>query len=153
VTESESVKAPSPVDKHVGGRVRLRRREIGMTQEELAERLGITYQQIQKYEKGTNRIGASRLHQVAGVLGVPVPWFFFGMAKQLGESEPDPFPEATEAGDEITRWLATDEARELILAVTHIPDGAVKRAFCELVLETSRAARDRKAVRAQLRRN
>src|SRR5947209_16365735 len=69
-------KSPSPVDRHVGSRVRMRRMLIGMSQEKLGEALGITFQQIQKYEKGTNRIGASRLHAMAGVLGVPVQFFY-----------------------------------------------------------------------------
>ena len=68
-------KTPNPIDKHVGSRVRMRRMMIGMSQEKLGEKLGITFQQIQKYEKGTNRIGASRLQQIATVLSVP--GFFF----------------------------------------------------------------------------
>src|ERR1700674_5845773 len=68
-------KVPNPIDKHVGSRVRMRRMMIGMSQEKLGEKLGITFQQIQKYEKGTNRIGASRLQQIATVLSVPVGFF------------------------------------------------------------------------------
>src|SRR5258706_13748740 len=67
---------PNPIDLHVGSRVRLRRMMLGMSQEKLGERLGITFQQIQKYEKGTNRIGASRLQHIARVLSVPVSFFF-----------------------------------------------------------------------------
>ena len=69
-------KQPNPVDIHVGGRVRLRRMMLGMSQEKLGDHLGITFQQIQKYEKGTNRIGASRLQHIARVLTVPVAFFF-----------------------------------------------------------------------------
>ena len=69
-------KTPNPVDIHVGSRVRLRRMMLGMSQEKLGEHLGITFQQIQKYEKGTNRIGASRLQHIARVLTVPVAFFF-----------------------------------------------------------------------------
>jgi len=69
-------KEPNSVDKHVGARVRMRRLITGMSQEKLAAACGITFQQIQKYEKGTNRIGASRLQQIAGALGVPVSYFF-----------------------------------------------------------------------------
>jgi transcriptional regulator with XRE-family HTH domain len=76
-------KAPNPVDRHVGSRVRMRRMLIGMSQEKLGEALGITFQQIQKYEKGTNRIGASRLHHIARVLGVPVEFFYEG-APEIG---------------------------------------------------------------------
>jgi DNA-binding XRE family transcriptional regulator len=71
-----SKKKPNPIDIHVGSRVRLRRMMLGMTQEKLGESLGITYQQIQKYEKGTNRIGASRLQHIATILKVPVAFFF-----------------------------------------------------------------------------
>src|SRR3989304_6941124 len=87
-----SKKSPNPIDKHVGARVRMRRMMISMSQEKLGDKLGITFQQIQKYEKGTNRIGASRLQQIALVLGVPVAFFFEGAPipegspKGLGES-------------------------------------------------------------------
>ena len=73
-----STKAPNPVDKYVGSRVRMRRIMLGMSQEKLGEALGLTFQQVQKYEKGTNRIGASRLQQISGILQVPVSFFFEG---------------------------------------------------------------------------
>src|SRR3712207_6002644 len=73
-----TTKAPNPIDRHVGSRVRIRRVMIGMSQETLGEALGLTFQQVQKYEKGTNRIGASRLHRIASVLGVPVEFFYEG---------------------------------------------------------------------------
>ena len=69
-------KNPNPVDVHVGGRVRMRRILIGLSQEKLGEQLGLTFQQVQKYEKGSNRISASRLWQMAKILGVPVSFFF-----------------------------------------------------------------------------
>jgi len=65
-------KAPNPIDKHVGSRVRMRRMMLGMSQEKLGDALGLTFQQVQKYEKGTNRIGASRLQQISQILQVPV---------------------------------------------------------------------------------
>src|SRR5215470_3947278 len=71
-------KAPSPTDQHVGSRLRMRRKMLGMSQEQLAEALGITYQQVQKCEKGANRIGASRLQQISHILQVPVAFFFEG---------------------------------------------------------------------------
>jgi len=71
-------KAPNPVDKHVGSRVRMRRMMLGMSQEKLGNNLGLTFQQVQKYEKGTNRIGASRLQQISHILQVPVSFFFDG---------------------------------------------------------------------------
>src|SRR6476469_5772122 len=71
-------KTPNPVDKHVGSRVRMRRMMLGMSQEKLGDALGLTFQQVQKYEKGTNRIGASRLQQISNILQVPVSFFFEG---------------------------------------------------------------------------
>src|SRR3569832_1763801 len=73
-------KAPNPIDKHVGSRVRMRRMMLSMSQEKLGDALGLTFQQVQKYEKGTNRIGASRLQQIAHILQVPVSFFFGGAA-------------------------------------------------------------------------
>jgi transcriptional regulator with XRE-family HTH domain len=73
---TENKKKPNPIDIHVGSRIRLRRTMLGMSQEKLGESLGITFQQIQKYEKGTNRVGASRLQNIAGILNVPVSFFF-----------------------------------------------------------------------------
>ena len=69
-------KKPNPVDAHVGSRVRLRRMLLGMSQERLGESMGLTFQQVQKYEKGVNRIGASRLFQISKILDVPVQFFF-----------------------------------------------------------------------------
>src|SRR6202045_2288431 len=69
-------KAPNPIDKHVGSRVRMRRMMLGMSQEKLGDALGLTFQQVQKYEKGANRIGASRLQQISQILQVPVSFFF-----------------------------------------------------------------------------
>ena len=70
----------NPIDAHVGRRVGRRRMALGMSQEKLAAGLGLTFQQIQKYEKGMNRMGSSRLQQAADILGVPVPFFFEGNA-------------------------------------------------------------------------
>ena len=72
------MKTPNPIDKHVGSRLRMRRLMLGMSQEKLAEAFGLTFQQVQKYEKGANRMGASRLQQAAQILGVSVPFFFEG---------------------------------------------------------------------------
>src|SRR5216117_1975451 len=71
-------KAPNPIDRHVGSRVRMRRMMLAMSQEKLGDALGLTFQQVQKYEKGTNRIGASRLQQISHILQVPVAFFFEG---------------------------------------------------------------------------
>src|ERR1700743_3960425 len=71
-------KAPNPIDKHVGSRVRMRRMMLGMSQEKLGDALGLTFQQVQKYEKGTNRVGASRIQQISEILRVPVSFLFEG---------------------------------------------------------------------------
>ena len=72
-------KVPNPIDRHVGSRVRMRRILLGMSQEKLGEALGLTFQQVQKYEKGTNRISASRLQQFSSILQVPISFFFEGL--------------------------------------------------------------------------
>ena len=84
----------NPIDKHVGSRVRMRRLMLDMSQTNLADALGLTFQQVQKYEKGTNRIGASRLQQISQILQVPVPFFFEGApaASGLPQAAPDGVP-------------------------------------------------------------
>ena len=91
--EPVNPRKPNPVDVHVGGRVRLRRMLLGMSQEKLGEHLGLTFQQVQKYEKGANRIGASRLFELARILGVNVQFFFedlpgIGNGHSNGEAMP-----------------------------------------------------------------
>ena len=82
-----SPKAPGALDRYVGNRIRMRRLELGMSQEKLGEALGITFQQVQKYEKGTNRVSVSRLHHIAETLGVPLTYFYEGgIASGLGSS-------------------------------------------------------------------
>src|ERR1700749_4595042 len=87
-------KAPNPTDKHVGARVRMRRMMLGMSQEKLGDSLGLTFQQVQKYEKGTNRIGASRLQQISQILQVPVSFFFEGAPHLPGHGAPIGMSEA-----------------------------------------------------------
>ena len=81
----------NPVDKHVGSRIRMRRLMLGMSQEKLGNGLGLTFQQVQKYEKGTNRIGAGRLQRISELLQVPVPFFFEGAPQVLGLSATTPW--------------------------------------------------------------
>ena len=100
-------KAPNPIDKHVGSRVRMRRMMLSMSQEKLGDALGLTFQQVQKYEKGTNRIGASRLQQISLILQVPVSFFFEGAppppGRPLGMGEaPSPAYVTEFYGDD--RW-------------------------------------------------
>src|ERR1700747_1389796 len=80
-------KAPNTIDKHVGSRVRMRRMMLSMSQEKLGGALGLTFQQVQKYEKGTNRIGASPLPQISPILQVPVAFFFEGAPAPLGQPD------------------------------------------------------------------
>jgi transcriptional regulator with XRE-family HTH domain len=87
-------KAPNPIDKHVGSRVRMRRMMLAMSQEKLGNSLGLTFQQVQKYEKGTNRIGASRLQQISQILQVPVSFFFEGAPTVGTAPRADGFTEA-----------------------------------------------------------
>src|ERR1700682_1147324 len=123
-------KAPNPIDKHVGSRVRMRRMMIGMSQEKLGEKLGITFQQIQKYEKGTNRIGASRLQHIATILTVPVAFFFedapgtAAAAPGLGEPQSTSF---------VVDFLSSAEGLQLNRAFARIEDQKVRRRVVDLV--------------------
>jgi transcriptional regulator with XRE-family HTH domain len=125
-----STKAPNPVDKYVGSRVRMRRIMLGMSQEKLGEALGLTFQQVQKYEKGTNRVGASRIQQIAEILQVPVSFLFeggpSGMANADGASEG---PSTSYVSD----FLATSEGLTLTRAFTRIADAKLRRSIVELV--------------------
>lgn len=123
-------KSPNSIDRHVGSRVRMRRMLARMSQEKLGEALGITFQQVQKYEKGINRIGASRLQQIAGVLEVPVEFFFEGAPS----SEPPPtgFAEAPSA-TYVADFLSTAEGVHLMRAFVRIKDGKVRRRLVDLV--------------------
>ena len=112
-------KAPNPIDKHVGSRVRMRRMMLGMSQEKLGDALGLTFQQVQKYEKGTNRIGASRLQQISQILQVPVAFFFEGAPHVRGE------PAARHRGCTspayVSDFLATSDGLSLTKAFMRIP--------------------------------
>lgn len=95
-------RSANSVDSHVGSRVRLRRLELGLSQEKLAEQLGITFQQVQKYERGTNRIGASRLHQIALVLQTPITYFFEGASETPANGAQETSPLSQALGDPAT---------------------------------------------------
>ncbi|MGL4288715.1 MAG: helix-turn-helix domain-containing protein [Phreatobacter sp.] len=125
-------KAPNPIDKHVGSRVRMRRMMLGMSQEKLGERLSLTFQQVQKYEKGTNRIGASRLQQISAILSVPVSFFFEGAPS--GEPGPDGgFQETTGGASYVADFLSTSEGLALNRAFIRIKDAKVRRKVVDLV--------------------
>lgn len=126
----ENKKKPNPIDIHVGSRVRLRRNMLGMSQEKLGESLGITFQQIQKYEKGTNRVGASRLQAIATILGVPVSFFF--------EDAPDQRPAQKGFAEDnstsyVVDFLNSAEGLQLNRAFVKIADTRVRRKVVDLV--------------------
>jgi transcriptional regulator with XRE-family HTH domain len=116
---------PDLVDRHVGSRLRLLRMQAGMSQEALGNRLGLTFQQVQKYEKGQNRIGASRLYQLSRILRAPVGFFFDGL------------PDETEGGLAVTSsslgFLSTSEGYDLNVAFSRIRDAGARRKIVELV--------------------
>ena len=127
---SDNVKKPNPIDIHVGSRVRLRRTMLGQSQEKLGNALGITFQQIQKYEKGANRIGASRLQQIANVLTVPVAFFFedapSGTQAVTGMSEGN-------STTYVVDFLSSSEGLQLNRAFVKISDPKVRRKIVDLV--------------------
>ena len=115
---------PHPVDRHVGLRIRMRRKEIGVSQERLAEALGITFQQVQKYERGANRVSASKLWEIAAALRTPVAYFYEG----LGDGEP-----GAHGGGGAQDFMLTSEGLELMAAFPRIVEPAVRRKLVELV--------------------
>ena len=122
---------PNPVDVQVGSRVRLRRKMLGLSQEKLAAAIGLTFQQVQKYERGANRIGASRLHELSRVLDVPVSFFFDDMDPVRAPAIPGGFSEPpAEAFD--SDPLRRRETVELVDAYYAIEDAAVRRRLFEL---------------------
>ncbi|MFA7275369.1 MAG: helix-turn-helix transcriptional regulator [Pseudobdellovibrionaceae bacterium] len=136
--------APNPVDVFVGQRLRARRNLIGITQENLAEAAGITFQQVQKYEKGRNRLSASRLFQFARVLDVPVAFFFEGFAApdshiglQGGFSDNDqaPYCSSEEESDDI---MVRKETVDLIKSYYAIPDEKLRRDFLKMIKQMSK---------------
>lgn len=124
-------KKPNPIDIHVGSRIRLRRTMLGMSQEKLGESLGITFQQIQKYEKGTNRVGASRLQNISNILNVPVSFFFEDAPGDSGNSASG-FAEAS-SSNYVVDFLSSSEGLQLNRAFVKISDAKVRRKIVELV--------------------
>lgn len=124
-------KKSNPVDAHVGSRVRLRRMLVGLSQEKLGDQMGLTFQQIQKYEKGINRIGASRLYQLSQILEVPVQFFFEGAPSPDGRARGG----FADAGNEafLYEFLNTRDGLELNRAFVKISDSSVRRSVVELV--------------------
>ena len=136
----ENKKKPNPIDTHVGSRIRLRRNMLGMSPERLGENLGITFQQIQKYEKGTNRVGASRLQAIASILTVPVAFFFEdapgsdgAAGKGLAEDSSTTF---------VVDFLNSSEGIQLNRAFARISEPKVRRKVIELVKALAQEGED-----------
>jgi transcriptional regulator with XRE-family HTH domain len=125
-------KAPNPIDKHVGSRVRMRRMMLAMSQEKLGNSLGLTFQQVQKYEKGTNRIGASRLQQISQILQVPVEFFFEGAPQVGGIARTDGVSESPSPAY-VSDFLASTDGLALTKAFMRIEDAKLRRRIVDLV--------------------
>jgi transcriptional regulator with XRE-family HTH domain len=134
-------KAPNPTDKHVGSRVRMRRMMLGMSQEKLGDSLGLTFQQVQKYEKGTNRIGASRLQQISQILQVPVSFFFEGAPSAVLVGRHEGMGEAPSPAY-VSDFLATSDGLALTKAFMRIDDSKLRRRIVDLVEQI--AGRDKR---------
>ncbi len=134
---------PNPIDVHVGGRVRLRRTLLGMSQEKLGEALGLTFQQVQKYERGANRIGSSRLFDLSRVLDVPVSFFFDDMSDETKSQAPSLLLggglEETPANFEHDP-MTKRETLELVRAYYRITDPQVRKRVYELAKALAEAA-------------
>lgn len=123
-------KQPNPIDVHVGSRIRLRRNMNDMSQERLGDSLGISFQQIQKYERGTNRVGASRLQNIANILNVPVS-FFFENAPDQGASLLDPSHASPQ--DDLQAFLSSPEGFRLNQEFVKIKDSKVRHRIIEMI--------------------
>ncbi len=128
---TDNKKRPNPIDVYVGTRIRLRRNLIAMSQEKLGERLGITFQQVQKYEKGTNRVGASRLKSIAEIMGVPVEFFFEDAPSEQGGLHTG-FREAPST-PLVPDFMSSTETVNLSRAFMKIRDPKVRRKILDLV--------------------
>lgn len=129
-------KIPDAIDVEVGSRIRLQRKVKGMTQQALAAALGITFQQVQKYEKGSNRVGASRLSDIAQALEVPVAYFFAGSQAASDDGTP---PQSRREIDEVALFLTSNEGANLNRAFMKIPSAAVRQKVVLLVKSLARA--------------
>jgi transcriptional regulator with XRE-family HTH domain len=128
---AELERAPNPVDLHVGARIRMRRKLLGVSQERLAEQLGLTFQQVQKYERGANRVSASKLYEIARALQTSVAYFFDGLAETDGGAAASG---ALEGGAEFMHELVmTPEGLELAALFPKLKRGRVRRRVLDLV--------------------
>ena len=122
-------KVPNPIDKHVGSRVRMRRMMLGMSQEKLGDALDLTFQQVQKYEKGTNRISSSRLQHIANILQVPVEFLFKDAPGQQKADGSAPSPTY------VSDFLTTSDGLALTKAFMQIKNAKLRRCIVDVVKE------------------
>jgi transcriptional regulator with XRE-family HTH domain len=125
--------AINPTDKHVGSRLRMRRLMLDMSQSDLADGLGLTFQQVQKYEKGANRVSASRLQHISQILQVPVPFFFEGAPAAFGVSQAAKGTAEAPSPSYVSDFLATSDGLSLAKAFMCIEDAKLRRAIVRLV--------------------
>jgi len=130
VTDTPEVRTPNLVDIHVGCRVRMRRKMLGVSQEALADTLGLTFQQVQKYERGANRVSASKLYEIAKTLQVPVSFFFDGLAAPTTNAVDEVGAAAERV---VTEFLNTPEGLELAEMFPKIGRGSIRRQVLDLV--------------------
>ena len=140
--EISGARSPNPVDLHVGGRIRMKRKVLGVSQERLAEALGLTFQQVQKYERGANRVSASKLYEIARFLQAPISYFFEGLADPTVESTGDD----SEGPEQFVHdFLMTPEGLELAATFPKIRKGRIRRRVLELVRTLSGEDEDAEA--------
>lgn len=125
----DRMSGPDPIDVYVGSRIRMRRTMLAMSQEKLADQLGITFQQVQKYENGANRVGASRLFAICKILGVSVSFFFEGYQEEVEAAK----ERVAEGGLDIDKFLNSKETVELIRAYYAIEDKSVRKKVFEML--------------------
>jgi transcriptional regulator with XRE-family HTH domain len=130
VRRSAGFEMVDPIDKHVGARLRMRRLMLDMSQTDVANALGLTFQQVQKYEKGTNRISASRLQHLCAILKVPVPFFFEGAPRSDGLPDLDA---KAQPPSYVNDFLTTSDGLALVAAYARIRDPKVRRAIVALI--------------------
>ena len=135
---------PNPIDIHVGNRIRLRRTLLGLSQEKLASLLGLTFQQIQKYEKGMNRVGASRLWDISKVLEAPIGFFYEDMDQDVANQSPRTFNVETAFNEENTDFnsdpMLRAETIELVKAYYKIPNRKAAKYLFELMVALSKTS-------------
>jgi transcriptional regulator with XRE-family HTH domain len=136
-----STKNPLAADKHVGSRVRMRRLMLGMSQEKLADQLGLTFQQVQKYEKGTNRVGASRLQHLSQILDVPVSFFFDDMPAAARPGIVGKATTADKALSVVADFTQTPDGLTFIKAFAKIDQPSIRRAIVRLTEEIAQCIR------------